>query len=144
MSPAKHVGFELDNRLENASRSVLWLGLCELRLHRDARWPWVLLIPQRPGIAEIHDLTPLDQAMLTFETNMVSKSLKTVTGCEKINIGALGNVVPQLHIHVVARASGDANWPDPVWGLDGLVPYKEEEYLYLASKLRDDLLTATP
>src|SRR5690606_12451137 len=92
-------GFVLDARLEADSQPVMWLGLCELRLMDDCRWPWLLLVPQRPGIEEIHDLAPLDQAMLTFEVNMVAQALKTVTGCSKINTAALGNVVRQLHVH---------------------------------------------
>ncbi|MEZ5810517.1 MAG: HIT family protein [Rhizobiaceae bacterium] len=116
MSEENDETFRLDSRLSWASEHVLWLGLCELRLMNDRRWPWLLLIPQRPTIEEIHDLTPLDQAMLTFETNLAAATLKAMTGCDKINTGALGNVVPQLHIHVVARNQGDENWPGPVWG----------------------------
>ena len=76
MLPGLKAGFELDQRLNADSVPVMWLGLCELRLMNDRRWPWVVLVPQRPGIEEIHDLTPLDQAMLTFETNMVAQALK--------------------------------------------------------------------
>ena len=96
-------GFALDARLEADSDQLMWLGLCELRVMNDRRWPWLILVPQRPGIEEIHDLTPLDQAMLTFETNMVAHALKRVTGCTKINTAALGNIVRQLHMHVIAR-----------------------------------------
>lgn len=109
-------GFTLDARLEADSLPLMWLGLCELRLMDDRRWPWLVLVPQRGGIEEIHDLTPLDQAMLTFETNLVSQGLKKVTGCGKINVGALGNIVRQLHVHVIARNEGDPGWPGPVWG----------------------------
>jgi len=116
MLPSLKGGFVLDSRLDADSEHVIWLGLCELRLMDDRRWPWLLLVPQRPGIEEVHDLTPLDQAMLTFETNMVAQALKRVTGCAKINTGALGNRVRQLHVHVVARNEGDPNWPGPVWG----------------------------
>ena len=106
-----------------ASQSM-WLGLCELRLMNDRRWPWLLLVPQRAGAEEIHDLTPLDQAMLTFETNMVAQALKKVTGCTKINTGALGNIVRQLHVHVVAAFEDDAGWPGPVWGHGLREPYQ--------------------
>ena len=74
-------GFELDPRIERDSEPLMWLGLCELRLMNDSRWPWLLLVPQRPGSSEIHDLTPLDQTMLAFETNMVAQALKRVTSC---------------------------------------------------------------
>ena len=73
MLPAGKCRFELDERIEADSHNIMWLGLCELRLADDKRWPWVMLVPQRHGITEIHDLTPLDQTMLTFETNMVSE-----------------------------------------------------------------------
>ena len=116
MLPVPKAGFTLDARLEADSEQVMWLGLCELRLMNDRRWPWLVLVPQRPGIEEIHDLTPLDQAMLTFETNMVAQALKRMTGCTKINSAALGNIVRQLHVHIVARSEGDPGWPGPVWG----------------------------
>ncbi|PSJ59087.1 HIT domain-containing protein [Kumtagia ephedrae] len=136
MLPGIKAGFELDARLEADSVSLLWLGLCELRLMNDRRWPWVLLIPQRPGIEELHDLTPLDQAMLTFETNMVAQGLKQVTGCTKINSGALGNIVRQLHVHVVARSEGDPGWPGPVWGFGPREPYKVDAMRSFIDKIR--------
>ena len=76
MLPGLKAGFSLDARLEADSEPLMWLGLCELRVMNDCRWPWLVLVPQRPGIDELHDLTPLDQAMMTFETNMVAQALK--------------------------------------------------------------------
>src|ERR1051325_9714985 len=73
MLPGLKAGFTLDARLEADSEQLMWLGLCELRLMNDRRWPWLILVPQRPGTEEIHEMTPLDQAMLTFETNMVAQ-----------------------------------------------------------------------
>ncbi|WP_048645362.1 HIT family protein [Nitratireductor soli] len=139
MLPGDKPGFELDPRLEAESLHVMWLGLCELRIRDDRRWPWLLLIPQRPGAEEIHDLTPLDQAMVSFETNMVSQALKDTTGCTKINCAALGNVVRQLHIHVVARNEGDAGWPGPVWGHGLREPYRREDLHQLAETIRAKL-----
>ncbi|MBA3447043.1 MAG: HIT domain-containing protein [Pseudaminobacter sp.] len=129
-------GFELDARLEADSESLMWLGLCELRLMNDRRWPWLLLIPQRPGAEEVHELTPLDQAMLTFEGNMVANALKTVTGCTKINTAALGNIVRQLHVHVIARSEGDAGWPGPVWGYGMREPYKPADIRIFSEKIK--------
>jgi diadenosine tetraphosphate (Ap4A) HIT family hydrolase len=129
-------GFMLDSRLEADSEQVMWLGLCELRVMNDRRWPWLVLVPQRPGAEEIHEMTPLDQAMLTFETNMVALALKKVTGCAKINSGALGNVVRQLHVHVVARSEGDAGWPGPVWGHGLREPYKRPEIHQFAERVK--------
>ncbi|WP_265516138.1 HIT family protein [Nitratireductor luteus] len=139
MLPGKKKGFELDPRLESESQQIMWLGLCELRIRDDRRWPWLLLIPQRPGIEEIHDLTPLDQAMLSFETNMVSQALKDMTGCTKINSAALGNIVRQLHVHVIARTEGDAGWPGPVWGYGQREPYRREDLHQLAENIKRKL-----
>ena len=129
--------FILDARLEADTCPVMWLGLCELRLVNDRRWPWLILVPQRPGIEELHDLTPLDQTMMTFEANLVSAAFKQVTGCAKINSGALGNVVQQLHYHIVARNHGDSNWPGPVWGYDGREPYRPEDRHQLCEAIRN-------
>ena len=120
-------GFELDGRLEADSVPLIWLGLCELRLMDDKRWPWLILVPRRGGIEEIHDMTPLDQAMLTFEVNLVAEALKRTSGCLKINTAALGNVVRQLHVHVIARNEGDTNWPGPVWGHGQREPYRLDD-----------------
>ena len=139
MLPDLMGGFELDARLDNDSVSLMWLGLCELRLMNDCRWPWLLLVPQRPGVEELHDLTPLDQAMLTFETNMVADALKRATGCTKINSGALGNIVRQLHVHVIARSEGDPGWPGPVWGYGVRVPYEPDAMHELIDKVRTAL-----
>jgi len=108
--------FEADARLARDSELLTRIGLCELRLMRDARWPWLVLVPQRTDVFEMFDLTPLDQTMLTFEINLVADALKRATGATKINVGALGNIVRQLHVHVIARSEGDPNWPGPVWG----------------------------
>lgn len=136
MLPGLKAGFELDARLEADSEPLMWLGLCELRIMNDSRWPWVVLVPQRPGIEELHDLTPLDQAMMTFEANMVAQALKRVTGCTKINTGALGNIVRQLHVHVVARSEGDAGWPGPVWGHGVREPYRRSQLHSLCEQIR--------
>jgi len=120
--------FTLDERLGRDSESILKLGLCDLRLARDSRWPWLILVPQRPEVSEIFDLTPLDQAMLTFEQVTVGTALKKATGAEKINIAAIGNIVRQLHVHVVARSENDPNWPGPIWGFGQSVPYEEKAF----------------
>jgi diadenosine tetraphosphate (Ap4A) HIT family hydrolase len=127
MLPGLKAGFELDPRLEVDSEPVVMLGLCQLRLMNDRRWPWLILVPRRYEAEEVHDLTPLDQALLTFETNLVAQALKNVTGCSKINTAALGNVVRQLHVHVVARSEDDPGWPGPVWGYGMREPYKRSD-----------------
>ena len=135
-------GFELDRRLESSTTPVMWLSLCELRLVDDRRWPWLMLVPQRPNAVELHDLTPLDQTMLVFEANLVSQVLKDLTGCHKINTGALGNVVPQLHMHVIARNQGDPGWPGPVWGFGEREPYRAEDRHGFAEKIRNAMSRA--
>lgn len=117
--------FRLDERLARDSDCLSRLGLCQLRLMKDSRWPWLVLIPQRPAVSEIFELTPLDQTMLTFEMNSVAAALKQVTDATKINVGALGNIVRQLHVHVIARSEGDANWPGPVWGYGTAEPWDD-------------------
>ena len=131
--------FALDPRLENDSTSIMHTGLCDLRLSKDARWPWLILIPRRADITELFELTPLDQVMLTFETELVASALKKITGATKINIGALGNIVRQLHVHVIARFEGDANWPGPVWGFGKAEPYGDKKREEFITTLREAL-----
>lgn len=130
------IPFELDKRLDADSFSVAVLGLCELRLMNDRRWPWLILVPRRANLSEIHDLTPLDQTILTFEAGLVAQALKTVTECQKINTGALGNIVRQLHLHVIARNEGDAGWPGPVWGHGTRQTYDEKDARKLIADIR--------
>lgn len=131
--------FEIDERLQRDGLLITTLGLCQLRINNDRRWPWLVLIPQRDGVSEIFDLTPLDQAMLTFETNMVAAALKKVTEATKINVGALGNIVRQLHVHVIARSEGDANWPGPVWGFGSAEPWDDEVRKAFAARIVENL-----
>ncbi len=131
--------FVLDPRLENDSTSIMVVGLCDVRLSKDARWPWLILVPRRADITEIFELTPLDQVLLTFEIELVSAALKKVTGAAKINVGALGNIVRQLHVHVIARSEGDANWPGPVWGFGEAEPYEDATRDEFIAKLREAL-----
>lgn len=127
--------FELDGRLGGDSELVMKLGLCQLRLMDDRRWPWLVLVPQRPGITELFELKPLDQALLTFETNLAAEALKKVTDATKVNVGALGNIVRQLHVHVIARHENDPNWPGPVWGFGRREPYGADEKKALVQKI---------
>jgi diadenosine tetraphosphate (Ap4A) HIT family hydrolase len=136
MLPGKKAGFELDAGLEKASVPVMWLGLCELRLVNDHRWSWLMLVPQRTGVEEMHDLTPLDQAMLTFELNMVSKALKRVTECDTVNISIACNAVRQLHVELVARSRRDPAWPEPVWDVEPRQPYERQALRAFLEKLR--------
>jgi diadenosine tetraphosphate (Ap4A) HIT family hydrolase len=131
--------FELDARLARDTELVASLGLCQLRISKDARWPWFLLVPQRNGVSEVFELKPLDQALLTFETNMVAEALKRATGAEKINVAAIGNIVRQLHVHIVARSEGDPNWPGPIWGFGQSEPYDDAQKQALINRLTENL-----
>ena len=93
------------------------LALSRLLVVNDANWPWLLLVPRRPGVSEIIDLNEVERAQLMTEIARVARALKEVTACDKLNVAALGNVVAQLHVHVIARRSGDAGWPKPIWGV---------------------------
>ena len=92
------------------------LPLSRLLIIQDANYPWILLVPRRPGVTEILDLGPAEQAQLMTEIARAGAALKEITACDKLNIAALGNIVPQLHVHVIARSTSDPAWPHPVWG----------------------------
>lgn len=129
----------IDPRLAADSVAVGMLALCEVRLTDDARFPWLVLVPQRAGATELFDLSAADRAVAIEETAQCAAALRAVTQCLKINVGALGNIVRQLHIHVVARNEGDAAWPGPVWGAGTRVPYGETEKADLIARLRSAL-----
>lgn len=119
------MSFALDPRIEADSVFVADLRLCQARLMDDARFAWLVLLPQREGMVEITDLEPADRQILMAEIALCAAALKAATRCLKINVGALGNVVPQLHVHVVARTPADEAWPGPVWGTGPARPYDE-------------------
>ena len=130
--------FTLDPRLAADSMHVTSLGLSELRLMKDARFPWLLLIPRRAGMAEIIDMEKPDRAHLFEEIVATMTALKAATRCDKLNVAALGNQVRQLHVHVIGRFTGDAAWPRPVWGTGAAVAYDEAT----RDRLIADLATA--
>jgi len=92
------------------------LALSRVLIIKDANYPWLLLVPRRPDIVELIDLNEVEQAQLMVEIARTARALKVVTECDKLNIAALGNAVPQLHVHVIARRKTDKAWPKPVWG----------------------------
>jgi diadenosine tetraphosphate (Ap4A) HIT family hydrolase len=92
------------------------LALSRVLLANDANFPWAMLVPRRPGLVELIDLEENAQIQLLGEIAATARALKSITECEKLNIAALGNQVPQLHVHVIARRHSDAAWPKPVWG----------------------------
>jgi len=108
--------WSLHPQLEQDTEAVGDLPLSRLLVNNDANYPWLLLVPRRPGVGEIIDLDEKDQSQLMIEIAHTSRSLKNVTACHKLNVAAIGNMVPQLHVHIVARQQDDPAWPKPVWG----------------------------
>jgi len=133
------VTFLLDPRLAADTLPVADLALCTVRLMNDARYPWLILVPLRDDAVEIHALGAGDRALLSEEIAHVAGALAAHVPGHKINIGALGNIVRQLHIHVVARREGDAAWPGPVWGHGAAVPHDPAEAVRIIAALREKL-----
>jgi diadenosine tetraphosphate (Ap4A) HIT family hydrolase len=131
--------FILDARLDSDTRLVASLALCDVRLMDDARFPWLVLVPRHHGLVEIGDLPADEQPLLWQEVNRAAAALRAAAPCEKLNLGALGNIVRQLHIHVVARREGDAAWPGPVWGSGKAEPYAEDALRTRLEALRQAL-----
>jgi diadenosine tetraphosphate (Ap4A) HIT family hydrolase len=131
--------FALDPRLLADTAFVADLPLSSLRLMRDATYPWLVLVPRQPGLVELTDLPRDDRLALMDEIAAVSDALKAETRCVKLNVAAIGNIVRQLHIHVVARYEEDAAWPGPVWGRHPAVAYAPEVEATLVKRLASRL-----
>ena len=117
------------------------LGLCHVRLQDDSRYPWIVLIPRGEGLSEIEDLTAEARATLMAEIVLAGQAVRTLgralgVPVEKLNVAALGNVTPQLHVHVVGRRRDDPAWPGPVWGFGAAEPYPAEVLAYAVETAR--------
>lgn len=134
--------FVLDPRLEGDSVPVCDLDLCTVRLMKDARFPWVILVPRIADLAELIDLSHADRQVVTDEIDRVTRALSAHTSAEKMNVAALGNMVRQLHVHVIARFPVDAAWPGPVWGVGTAQAYGEEDRAERLEALRAALIGA--
>jgi len=117
--------FALDPRLAADTFALGDARLSRILLMNDARFPWLVLAPRRANLAEIADLSPDERALLMEEIVAISQALSQRQGVEKINVGALGNIVRQLHVHIVGRSRSDAAWPGPVWGSGARQPYRD-------------------
>jgi len=133
------MSFALDERLAADALIVGDMTLTRVLLMNDARWPWLILAPRRDGVVELTDLDAADRTQLIEEAASAAGFLKAHTGAHKINIGTLGNVVRQLHLHVVARTVGDPGWPGPVWGFGAAVPRDKVETRTLVEAARAGL-----
>lgn len=128
--------FTLHPMLARDTVEAARLPLCRVLLMKDSRFPWLILVPERESVREIHELPAGDRAVLIEEIAQASEALGRLVQPDKLNVGALGNVVPQLHIHVVARFAIDPAWPGPVWGSGAAVPYPGDELEEMRSRLR--------
>lgn len=129
--------FDLHARLAKDSMVVEDWALCRVLLARDANYPWLILVPRRPGLKELHDLQPDDLSAVMGEATRASRALVDIFKPDKINVAALGNLVPQLHIHVIARFKDDPAWPDPIWGAVPPRAYESIELQQRLTTLRD-------
>jgi diadenosine tetraphosphate (Ap4A) HIT family hydrolase len=127
--------FTLHPRLAEDSLPLGDFPLCTCRLMNDMHYPWLVLVPRVPGVREIFELSVRDQQQLLRESSWVSQQLAKYFRAEKINIAALGNLVPQLHVHHVVRYSNDAAWPGPVWGQHPAMPYTAENLNFMRETL---------
>jgi diadenosine tetraphosphate (Ap4A) HIT family hydrolase len=132
------IGWSLHPQLHADTVPVRDLALSRVLAMNDANFPWLILAPRRAGVSEIFDLGA-EQATLLNELSLVSRVLKDVTQCDKLNVAAIGNVVPQLHVHVVARRKDDALWPKPVWGAAPPRAYEPAALERFTATIRDRL-----
>ena len=119
-------GFTLDERLERSSHLILRRGNIQVRLADDSRFPWLLLVPEQAQASELYDLDEELLCEILELATQLGKVMKRIFGAKKINIAAIGNIVPQLHIHIVARRQDDDAWPAPIWGFGEPAPLSEQ------------------
>ncbi len=127
--------FSISPGITRSASALLDLPLCTVLLKEDARWPWLILVPRREGMEALLDLDPVDVAACIDEMRAAFAAVRAEAGVERVNMGVLGNVVPQLHIHIVGRWAGDPAWPGPVWGVEGKVAYAADARTALVERL---------
>lgn len=127
--------FSLDLRLQQDTLVLGDFPLCRLLLSKDANYPWFILVPRQEGVSEVFDLDATQQRQLWQETSLLAEHVKASLGADKMNVATLGNVVSQLHMHVIARFKSDIAWPAPVWGKVAAVAYKEQQLAELKAGL---------
>lgn len=128
--------FALDPRLQQDALPIGDFPLCRLLLSNDANYPWFILVPRRENISELFQLDDRDQQQLWKETTALAETLKDSFDADKMNVATLGNVVSQLHMHVIVRKRDDAAWPAPVWGKHPARPYTEGQVTAIRERLR--------
>ena len=126
--------FSLDPRLAADTVPVGDLGLCQVLLMDDSRFPWLILVPRRADVSELTDLAAEDAALLWQEVGIAVGVMQALAKPDKVNVAALGNVVAQMHVHVVGRFLSDPAWPGPVWGFEARKPYPLHARAHLAER----------
>jgi diadenosine tetraphosphate (Ap4A) HIT family hydrolase len=132
--------FVLDSRLQQDTLLIGDFPLSRLLLSNDSNYPWFILVPRRADIVEVFELSAEDQLQLWRETSALSQLLKGAFNADKLNVAALGNVVSQLHMHVIVRHRDDIAWPAPVWGKHPAQPYTDSEFSSIKERLRQVLV----
>jgi len=131
--------FLLHQQLDADTALIMSLDICRVLLMKDKRYPWVILVPEIDNLREIHDLDAEDFQKVMAEARHCSEALQKLFGAYKMNMAALGNMVPQLHVHIIARFETDPAWPGPIWGVGDLEPYTENELHERVSLLQETL-----
>ena len=129
------MSFKLHKKFLKSSHHLLDLKLCKVRLHDNSKFPWIILIPKRKNINDISDLNSKDQLLLMKELVYSSKVMKKLFKTSKLNVEKVGNIVPQLHIHIIARYKKDNSWPLSVWVVKGK-PYSAKALKKVVNKIR--------
>ncbi|MEF2506677.1 HIT domain-containing protein [Vibrio mimicus] len=133
------LNFELHPQLKKDTDVIGHFPLCVALLHKDSAVPWIILVPQKPNLRELHHLPMNEQQQFLVESQIICQTLESLFSPDKLNLGALGNMVPQLHIHHIARFTHDMAWPGPVWGRTQGVFRSEQEQKQLLSSIQDHL-----
>lgn len=129
--------FELHSQLAADTVFIKSLGLCDVLLQKDANYPWLNLVPRVHSAREIHALPFAQQQQLMAEISFISERFEKLTGAFKLNVASIGNMVPQMHVHIVARFEGDAAWPAPIWGVKPRKAYGAKELEKFVTKLQE-------
>ena len=131
--------FELHSQLAADTAEVMELPLSKLLLMNDSNYPWFILVPKRANISEVYQLDWEDQMQLLNESSMLTELLQQEFNGDKMNVAALGNMVPQLHVHHIVRFKNDVAWPKPVWGLVDAKPYTDSELTQIVMRVTEQL-----
>ena len=127
--------YKIDKKFIKSSHHIIDLKLCSIRLHDNSKFPWIILIPKRNKIIDMSDLNSKDQILLMKEIVYVSKVMKKLFKTSKLNVEKIGNIVPQLHIHIIARYKKDSSWPLSVWVVKGK-PYSAKALKEVINKIK--------